>query len=84
MNKDQLLNSVRNLVYRLKTTECKGTIVNSEALSELRLLLDKPASSIAFPERKEYVFSSRDETSEEGVRQYNKALDDVKRLNGIE
>lgn len=159
MNKDQLLNSVRDLVYRLKTTECKGTIVNSEALRELRELLDKtickackacrgsghidnlrsvgepamtcpccivtpepvgevcdmkynvvrfyratgdtskpylipgtklyveqPASSIIFPGRKPASMSNEFQLAEEWYEElgYNQAIDDIKRLNGIE
>lgn len=48
-----------------------------------KLYVEQPLASVALPERKTYVFSSCDETSEEGTIQYNKALDDVMKLNGI-
>lgn len=37
-----MLSAVRELVARLKTTDCRGTLVKTEALQELRALLDKP------------------------------------------
>lgn len=39
---NKTLLSVREIVERLKTTECRGTVVNTDALQELRDLLDKP------------------------------------------
>lgn len=36
----------RELIERLRTRECYGTIVNSEALEELRAILARPVDSI--------------------------------------
>ena len=41
----------RELIERLKTTECRGIIVNEQALNELRALLGPVRYQVLFPAR---------------------------------
>ena len=41
----------RELIERLKTTECRGIIVNEQALNELRALLGPTRYQVLFPAR---------------------------------
>lgn len=41
----------RELIERLKTTECRGIIVNEQALNELRALLGPASYQVLFPAR---------------------------------
>lgn len=63
-----------------------GVVGLLDSIDELREIVDKSSSSIIFPERKPASMANEFQLAEEWYEElgYNQAIDDIKRLNGIE